>query len=62
MSEYQKKILFLNQTYAVGTQKNWTVLLSIQNVCLNYGQENITNFTLGMFVNLNLKETEESLW
>ena len=48
---------FSTKTYVVGTQKNRlneTVLLSTQNICSIDSEENIYNFTLKMFVLLNL--------
>ena len=47
---------FSTITYNVGNQKNRlnvTGLLSTQNICINYGLENIYNFTLKICVYLN---------
>ena len=48
---------FATNTYVVGTQKNRlneTVLLSNKTYAKNYEKENIHNFTLKVFVYINL--------
>ena len=55
---YRKIISYIStKTYVVDTQKNRlneTVLLSTQNICQKYGEENINNFALKSFVYQNL--------